>query len=141
MASEWKQDNVNEATRDWDQAVRKARAHGLELRCCSRWHYQLRHPRRGWLYNLYPSKHRIWSDPKHRGPFLPGLPTFWTMLDIVDAVIAADTDNEDKEQDEGPRCASCDVRLSRPGGYAGTGMCGPCATGDASTWDQLGETW
>ena len=34
------------------------------------------------------------------------------------------------------RCIACDCELMEPGGYAGTGMCGPCCTGEA---DSLNE--
>ena len=30
-------------------------------------------------------------------------------------------------------CLVCGMPLIEPGGCAGTGMCGPCCTGDAST--------
>lgn len=35
------------------------------------------------------------------------------------------------------RCMVCEAIIV-PGGYAGTGMCGPCATGEAATIDPLG---
>lgn len=31
------------------------------------------------------------------------------------------------------KCTVCDTPLIEPGGCAGSGMCGPCCTGDAST--------
>lgn len=47
-------------------------------------------------------------------------------------------DNEDR--DEFPEmdgqetvCIVCGEPLMEPGGCGGTGMCGPCCTGDAST--------
>jgi hypothetical protein len=40
-----------------------------------------------------------------------------------------------------PRCLVCDQEMTKPGGYAGTGLCGPCATGEAATLDEYGETW
>ena len=36
------------------------------------------------------------------------------------------------------RCFTCDQKLALPGGYSETGLCGPCATGEAETF---GETW
>jgi hypothetical protein len=39
------------------------------------------------------------------------------------------------------RCITCDNRLGKPGGYGGTGMCGPCCTGEAETVEEYGETW
>ena len=38
-------------------------------------------------------------------------------------------------------CISCGQPLIIPGGMAGTGLCGPCCTGDASTIEEMGETW
>jgi len=38
------------------------------------------------IYNLYPSTQRIYSDPKHRGPFLQ-VKKPWTLLDVVKAKI------------------------------------------------------
>ncbi len=38
------------------------------------------------IYNLYPSTQRIYTDPRHRGPFLK-IPKPWTLLDIVKAVM------------------------------------------------------
>lgn len=40
-----------------------------------------------------------------------------------------------------PRCAACGQPMSTGAGYGGTGLCGPCATGDADTLDEIGETW
>jgi hypothetical protein len=39
-----------------------------------------------YIYNLYPSTQRIYSDPKHRGPFLQ-IPKPWTILDVVKALV------------------------------------------------------
>jgi hypothetical protein len=38
-------------------------------------------------------------------------------------------------------CKSCGQLLYIEGGYAGSGLCGPCCTGDADTGSQAGETW
>lgn len=38
-------------------------------------------------------------------------------------------------------CEVCNAALGVPGGYAGTGMCGPCCTGEADTLSEFGETW
>lgn len=38
-------------------------------------------------------------------------------------------------------CQVCEQELGIPGGYAGTGMCGPCCTGDASTLEEKFEEW
>jgi len=38
-------------------------------------------------------------------------------------------------------CEVCAAALGKPGGYAGTGMCGPCCTGESATLDEFGSTW
>ena len=30
-------------------------------------------------------------------------------------------------------CIACGIELGKPGGYAETGLCGPCCTGEAET--------
>ncbi len=44
---------------------------------------------------------------------------------------------------DGPRyrCAACEQMMTLPGGYGGTGLCGVCATGEAATMEEIGETW
>jgi hypothetical protein len=39
------------------------------------------------------------------------------------------------------RCYVCRQVLGKPGGYARTGMCGPCAAGEADTIEEFGKTW
>lgn len=39
------------------------------------------------------------------------------------------------------KCEVCGQPLTKPGGYEDTGMCGPCATGEAETHEEFGETW
>ena len=39
------------------------------------------------------------------------------------------------------KCTSCQTDLCIPGGYAGTGLCGPCATGESETLEERGESW
>ena len=39
------------------------------------------------------------------------------------------------------QCSVCEQPLYKKGGYAGLGMCGPCATGEAATLDERGEEW
>ena len=39
------------------------------------------------------------------------------------------------------QCTVCEQPLYKKGGYAGTGMCGPCVTGEAATVDELGDEW
>ncbi len=38
-------------------------------------------------------------------------------------------------------CVVCGQKLGLNGGYAETGMCGPCATGEAATIEDRGKTW
>jgi hypothetical protein len=38
-------------------------------------------------------------------------------------------------------CEVCKTALSKSGGYANSGMCGPCCTGEAETLEEFGETW
>lgn len=45
------------------------------------------------------------------------------------------------KEDHGEKCDVCEQPLSKPGGYEDTGMCGPCATGEAETHEEFGETW
>jgi hypothetical protein len=39
------------------------------------------------------------------------------------------------------RCLTCHTPLGLRGGMGGTGLCGPCATGEATTLEEFGETW
>ena len=47
----------------------------------------------------------------------------------------------DCECGEESTCAACGQALGLPGGMAGTGLCGPCCTGEAATVEEIGETW
>lgn len=38
-------------------------------------------------------------------------------------------------------CEVCGTELYKRGGYADTGMCGPCCTGESETLEERGETW
>jgi hypothetical protein len=38
-------------------------------------------------------------------------------------------------------CVVCLQPLGIPGGMGGTGLCGPCCTGEAATLEERGETW
>lgn len=49
-------------------------------------------------------------------------------------------DEQDAKSDCG-KCSVCKQQLYKKGGYGGSGMCGPCCTGDASTIDEVGEEW
>lgn len=42
---------------------------------------------------------------------------------------------------ESSHCIVCEQELGILGGMAGTGMCGPCCTGEAETTDEFGDTW
>jgi hypothetical protein len=39
------------------------------------------------------------------------------------------------------RCRACEQPLFKKGGYGGTGMCGPCCTGEAETLEEVGISW
>ena len=39
------------------------------------------------------------------------------------------------------KCSVCGQTMTMQGGYADTGLCGPCATGEAATLEEFGETW
>lgn len=39
------------------------------------------------------------------------------------------------------QCSVCSQPLYKKGGYADSGMCGPCCTGEAATLDELGDEW
>lgn len=75
----------------FDEAVKLAEANSCSLQQKPAvYHFQLTcYPDRRWvrIYNLYPSTQRIYSDPKHRGPFLE-VKRPWTLLDVVKARVA-----------------------------------------------------
>ncbi len=75
----------DEATNEIDNIQRRLADFSIVLRQCTTAHYQLIYG--DWIYNLYPGNQRIYSDPKHRGPFL-NVPKPWTLSEVADAVIA-----------------------------------------------------
>lgn len=87
-----KKQNYDRAMSTFEDAQRLATANSMDLvQHGSPWHFSLtclKNGRRIWLYNIYPSKQRIWVNPKFKGPYL-NLPRPWTFLDIVNAVIKA----------------------------------------------------
>lgn len=38
-------------------------------------------------------------------------------------------------------CDCCDQPMTKKGGYANTGMCGVCVTGESAMLEEYGETW
>lgn len=50
----------------------------------------------------------------------------------------AETDLADARR---TRCMVCDCELTIAGGYYGTGMCGPCCTGESATLAEKGTHW
>lgn len=62
-----------------------------------------------------------------------------------DVVVSTHTEASGMELDaqrtQGGRCLACDCQLGLVGGFGGTRMCGPCATGEAKTLEEFGETW
>jgi len=79
------------------QVYAKARGvaalHGLKLIRHMDAYYSLINPTAGWRKELYPGNQRIWWQMGPIGPFLL-LPEPWTLLDVVEAAIAADARKE-----------------------------------------------
>lgn len=55
---------------------------------------------------------------------------------------------DDRKDNPAPRgkskashCGACECELGIPGGYGGSGLCGPCATGESSTLEEKYDTW
>ena len=42
---------------------------------------------------------------------------------------------------KGDKCIVCKTALTKEGGYENTDMCGPCATGESDTINEIGRTW
>jgi len=81
------------ATATFQHCLRKARAAGLRLVRHNDAHYQIFGPgERGWLINIYPGNHRLYSDPKRpKAPRLARrMPLDWVLEDVVTAAIAAE---------------------------------------------------
>jgi len=85
-----KQERLQASEDVFDEAVKLARESGAcsLQRTPAAYHYQLvrygeNHEH---IYNLYPTTQRIYTVPKHRGPFLQ-IPKPWTVLDVVKAVV------------------------------------------------------
>lgn len=84
-----KAENYKNSMRLFEQAKKLAEANGFELNKRSPWHFSLKYKVRGytkWLWSLYPSNQRIYTDPHYRGPFLK-LTKPWTLLDVVCAAM------------------------------------------------------
>lgn len=75
---------------DFDKAVELARESGScsLRRMPATYHFQLicYGEDYEYIYNLYPSTQRIYTDSKHRGPFLR-ISKPWTVLDVVKAAV------------------------------------------------------
>ena len=84
---EQKQFNLQASIRVLETAGYIAGQHGWILARRSDYHFQLYHEVKGWLYNLYPSKQRIYIDPKRKAPFLDFIGERWTLLDVVNEAI------------------------------------------------------
>jgi hypothetical protein len=69
---DWKSQRVAAFNADWNEGARLAKEHGLELRRCGVNHFQLRDAAQTWILNVYPSKGRVWRDPRKKGraPFV-----------------------------------------------------------------------
>ena len=76
-------------------AVKMAYEYGLSLVQHPNYICTLRHSS-GWCKNIDISKQHIWASTKNKGPFLY-LPELWTLLDVVQAAIAADARKDSDE--------------------------------------------
>lgn len=86
---ERKDENYRKSLAVFEQAQELAHKNGFQLHRHSPHHFALIYKVRGytkWLWNLYPSNQRIYTDPHFRGPFLE-LQKPWTLLDAVSAAI------------------------------------------------------
>ncbi len=88
-----KEHNYHQSQQDFAAAKIIAARGGLFLRECEKGiHYQLSpFGAAGWLLNIYPTKCRIWRDPKRpRAPFIV-LPEDrdWTLVDVATGAIEA----------------------------------------------------
>lgn len=85
-----KQENLQASEDVFDEAVTLAYAnHCVLQRMPARYHFQLLcfdGSGTEYIYNLYPTVQRIYSDPKHSGPFLK-VQRPWTLLDVVKAKV------------------------------------------------------
>jgi len=79
-----RQDNREAAEKDFKKASILAAQSGMALSRCSSVHYQLR--ANSYLWNIYPGNRRIYSDKKHKNPFLK-LPVDWGLIDVVKAAM------------------------------------------------------
>jgi len=90
LIKEQKQANLQASEDVFEEAVTLAYAnHCVLRRKPGNAHFQLlclNENSEYFIYNLYPSTQRIYSDPKHRGPFLQ-VKKPWTLLDVVKAKI------------------------------------------------------
>jgi hypothetical protein len=57
----------------------------------------------------------------------------FSIRDVVVTEIIKNQRREKSSEDGFGKCLNCETPLMMPGGYGETGMCGPCATGEAST--------
>lgn len=66
---------------------------------------------------------------------------FWQAIDEIERQLTHSEDGRKRDKSEARArreenpdvCDVCENDLFTPGGYGGTGMCGPCATGEAAT--------
>lgn len=90
----------------------------------------------------------IFDTVRSKDSSISTLGNFWAALQEIERQV---TENDEVRTDGDPRakdriregrfdssesagiCAVCEQPLISPGGYGGTGMCGPCATGEADT--------
>lgn len=79
-------DRATKSERTFDEAKAVADQYGLSFTNPSEGCFQLRHPKTGWIVNLYPRHSglspRAYHDKNHKGPFAP-LPQNWTLAEAV----------------------------------------------------------
>lgn len=66
-----------------------AAKHGVLFKRHTDAHYQIAILAKGWLWNVYPGKHRIYIDNHHMATGTPrlNLPDRWTLTDVVEAAV------------------------------------------------------
>jgi len=92
---QYRADRLSFAVSDAGEAMAAASGHGLELRRCGSYHYQIR-PVQGpeWIINLWPSTGKMHFDDIPEAGKAGRAPRIqpkqkWTLLDIVQLVIGA----------------------------------------------------
>ncbi|MBA7654985.1 hypothetical protein ES703_62881 [subsurface metagenome] len=90
LKSRRKKGYLERAVATFDEAAKLAKDNSWLLeKMPAEYHFQLAFFDKGcaeFIYNLYPTTQKIYSDPKHLGPFLKVVKP-WTLLDVVKAAV------------------------------------------------------